>query len=149
MIIALLPLILVGGLFIASAPPSLKSPQELAEWAKCDPAKISYYIGRRIWYTEQPHWEDAELVMAREAGDCKGKTSVAVAALSRCAGYEPRVIVLHPLNGQGKNHAVALYTDHKGRRGFIDDARQESYPPGTPWAVVARGVGKKWREAHD
>lgn len=133
MIIALLPLILVGGLFIASAPPRLSTPQELAEWAKCDPAKISYYIGQRIRYTRQPHWEPAELVMARQAGDCKGKASVAVSALSRCAGYEPRIITYPTATGR---HAIAIYTDHKGQRGFIDDGRQEVYAPGTPWHEI-------------
>ncbi len=145
--IALLPLLAAVGLFVATAPPPLSTPQELAEWSKCDPAKISYWIGQSVEYTEQTKWDPAEVVMSRKSGDCKGNASVAVAALSRCAGYEPRIIVLHPVDGQGDSHAVALYTDHKGRRGYIDGSRQQSYPPGTPWASVARGVGEKWREA--
>ena len=137
--IALLPLALAVGLFIASAPPQLATPQDLAEWAKCDPAKISDYISQRIRYTRQPHWENAELVMARAAGDCKGKASVAVAALSRCAGYEPRIITYPTKAGR---HTIAIYTDHKGRRGFIDDGRQEVYAPGTPWHEIEARVKK-------
>ena len=132
--IALLPLALAVGLFIATAPPSLNTPSELAAWSKCSPAKISYWIGQRVRYTYQPHWDPAELVMAREAGDCKGKASVAVEALNRCVGYEARIVTYATPTGR---HAVAVYRDHKGRRGYIDDARQENFPPGTEWAEIA------------
>ena len=139
----ILALILVIGIAWHNAPPpALSTPQELAEWSECDPAQIAHWIGGKVRYTEQGRWDPAELVMARQAGDCKGASAVAVAALSRCAGYDARIAVLNPASGQGRAHAVALYTDHRGRRGVVDSGNQRDYAPGTDWWEV---VGEKWR----
>lgn len=44
-------------------------------------------------------------------------------------------------------HAVALFTDHKGRRGYIDGIGRRLFDPGTAWADIIQAIpGGPWTE---
>jgi len=124
MIAAILPLIVAAGLVFVTTPPQLYTPQELAEWSRCKPEKMADYFAARMAYTEQDKWLPAEVVMTKQAGDCKGYSAVAKAALNRCAGYEARIVIKDGTM-PGKKHAIVVFTDHKGRQGIFDNGRFE------------------------
>ena len=124
MIAAILPLLVAAGLVFVTTPPHLYTPQELAEWSKCRPEKMADYLQARMAYAEQDRWLPASVVMAKQAGDCKGYSAVAKAALNRCAGYEARIVIKDGKE-PGKKHAIVVFTDHKGRQGIFDNGRFE------------------------
>ena len=124
MIAAILPLLVAAGLLAVTAPPQLYTPQELAGWSRCKPEKMADYFAARMAYAEQDKWLPAEVVMAKQAGDCKGFSTVAKAALNRCAGFEARIVIKDG-TAPGKKHAIVVFTDHKGRRGIFDNGRFE------------------------
>ena len=126
----------------ASAP---KSVQQIAEQSKCEPAWVQYHTERAITYKLQgPNWYEADTCLSLGEGDCKCFAMVAREALSRCVGYEARIAVLRPL--KGNLHAVAIYTDHLGRRGFITQSTQKSYPKGTDWREIIDEIpGGPWQ----
>jgi predicted transglutaminase-like cysteine proteinase len=126
----------------ASARPM--TSQTLAEVSKCDPAWVQYHTERALTYKLQgPNWYEADTCLSLGEGDCKCFAMVAREALSGCVGYEARIAVLRPL--KGALHAVAIYTDHKGQRGFITQSTQKSYPPTTQWGEIIDQIpGGPW-----
>lgn len=139
MIIPLLAIGLLIGINQATKPPSFATPQELAQWAKCDPSKVAYYIGQKTEYKLQgKDWGTAEEAMAIGQADCKGKALIARDTLNSCVGYEARIAILKRGNTR---HAITLFTDHNGNRGFINDIQSRTYPPNTDWNEVIDGIG--------
>lgn len=125
----------------------VKTPSELASYKNCDPEGVAYYITNSITYGEQKRYLPAETCLAVREGDCKCMAVVARDTLNRCVGYDARVVVLAPESGQGNNHAIAVFTDYKGNRGFINWSQSRTFPPGTEWSeVVASVKGGPWRE---
>ena len=117
-------MLLIAAIVALNAPPQLYTPQELAEWSSCRPEKMADYLQARIKPEPQKGWLPAEVVMAKQAGDCKGYSAVAKAALNRCAGYEARIVIKDGTM-PGKKHAIVVFTDHKGRQGIFDNGRFE------------------------
>ncbi|HOX22228.1 MAG TPA: hypothetical protein PLL10_02095 [Elusimicrobiales bacterium] len=122
------------------------SPDVLAQYTACDVDNISHWIGQRIEYREQgPVWDSAAVCMARGWGDCKCAATVARDTLNMCAGYEARVVVLR--GPRRALHAVAVFTDHKGRRGYINGIGRRLFDPGTAWQDVIQAIpGGPWTE---
>jgi hypothetical protein len=124
----------------------VKTPGELAHYKGCDPEAVAYYVGNAITYTTQKRYLPAETCLATRQGDCKCAAIVARDTLNRCVGYEARLVVLAPKSGKGNNHAIAVFTDYKGQRGFIDWSKSKTFPAGTDWAeVIASVKGGPWR----
>ncbi|HNW44688.1 MAG TPA: hypothetical protein PKI19_09305 [Elusimicrobiales bacterium] len=133
--IALLFLSLTGTLPVAT-------PQELAVYTNCQPDRISHWIGQRIAYKKTEGWEPASVCMARGSGDCKCMAVVAEETLNACVGNDAQIAVLKNINA---THAVALYTDFKGRRGFINEIDRQDFEPGTDWLKIVKAVrGGPW-----
>ena len=136
----IIPLSLIITLTACGTAP-MRTPQELAIYSRCDIDNISHWIGQSIEYREQQGWNVAENCMLRGYGDCKCAATVARDTMLAC-GYEAKIVILR---GNGKTHAVALFTDNRtGRRGFIDGIYRRTYSPGTPWPEVINGIGGKW-----
>jgi len=140
----LFPIIIVlaiCGAVAVNTPKPMYNVQEVAEWSKCDPAKVAFYIGT-LQYEEQKDWLPAEVCLRLGEGDCKCFAQIAKEVLDRCAGYDNNIAILDPLI-RPSYHAVTLFTDHKGNKGFIngsyygyldswDDVRDIS---GGPWEI--------------
>ncbi|HAF95835.1 MAG: hypothetical protein A2X34_02935 [Elusimicrobia bacterium GWC2_51_8] len=77
--------------------------------------------------------------MTRGVGDCKCMAVVAEETLNSCAGVEARVVTLK--NDAGNLHAVTLYTNHKGKKGFIDEINRKQYEPETAWRNIVADIG--------
>ena len=138
-VIALLGVVLFAN---SQLPPPLASTMELAAWSRCEIPMIAYYVGQRVEYAPQAVWLPADAVIAAGRGDCKGKAVVARDALLAC-GHEARVVILRTGTGKAtKRHAIAVYTDAQGRRGYVDDNYYNTYDPGTAWADL---IAKRWR----
>lgn len=147
----LIPFLIIGlfvGINVVTAPPDLHTPQALAEWAKCDPAYISYWIDQRIKYAEQSEWLSAETVMRLGRGDCKGVAAIATESLSRCVSVDARTVILARRNGEPV-HASTLFTNqHTGRRGYINGGQYDTFPVGASWETVIDTIpGGPWSEA--
>jgi hypothetical protein len=139
------PLLLLGALVLAlnNVQPPLNTPQELASFSKCEPARIAFWTSAMA-YKVQPRWEGAAACMARKAGDCKCYAVIAKETLAECGVEAFMKTATNVANTKG--HAFTLYVDHKGRRGYINGAQQASFPPDTEWAdVVADIDGGIWR----
>ena len=130
--------------FLMGCASTPKSVQNIAEKSHCDPAWVQYHTERALTYKLQgPNWYEADTCLSIGEGDCKCFAMVAREALSRCVGYEARIAVLRPL--KGTLHAVAIYTDHKGQRGFITQSTQKSYPQNTQWVEIIDQIpGGPW-----
>jgi len=98
--------------------PKLDSPAELASWSECKPEKIAVYLADRVEYTKQENWESASEVMARGKGDCKGRATTAKQALDYCGYFAEINIIKNP--SHRASHAIVVYEDTKGNRGYID-----------------------------
>lgn len=123
----------------------MMSPEELAVYTNCDPEKIAYWIDNRIEYHEQgAYWLPAGASMTLERGDCKAKATIARDTLNRCVGYEAWVKVIK--NGE-RYHAVSMFTDNKGRKGFMDSGIIKLYPASTPWSFIVLEIpGGPWTD---
>ena len=121
----------------------MATPPDLAVYTKCQPDNISHWIGQRIDYKATVGWEDAATCMVRGTGDCKCMALVARETLNSCEGVDAQIIILR--NKYNKLHAVALYIDNKGNRGFIDSIYRKQFDPGTKWDEVIKGIaGGPW-----
>lgn len=142
----MIPYIVIAGFFLlatANKQPILNTPQELAEHTKCQPDKISYWIGSMIEYVPQGRtWDNAELCMTRQHGDCKCRSMIAKETLDRCAGYEARIVKGY--SADGNHHAFVLFTDHAGKRGFIDGGDSGTFPAGTNWEDIVSANNWLW-----
>lgn len=122
-----------------------KTPQAIAEKSKCQPWEIAYYTHYSMDYVLTPVWEEAQTCLDRQTGDCKCFAVIAKESLDRCAGYESRILVL----GNGKRrHAVTVFTDHKGQRGYINSLYYGVYPPSTEWETIAKDIQGNWKIAY-
>ncbi len=136
--IELIIAVLIASYSIASSPKDITNTQELANWAKCDTEKIAYFVSQKIEYTEQSGWRDGNTCIALGKGDCKCKAAVANEALLYCVGYTPRIATI--IKGDDK-HAVVLFTDHIGRRGFIDNSNTKRFSANTEWQDIINTIG--------
>jgi len=132
------------------ATPAFYSPTHLAAWSHCDPALISDWIGEHIQYKDnQPsHWPRVEDCMIRGYGDCKCQALVAAETLNSCVSTEARIAVLQSVKRQNSRHAVAIYTDYRGRRGVISGPFHRQFTnTDTPWGEVVNAVPNgPWKE---
>lgn len=119
----------------------MRTPKDLAAYTRCQPDRISHWIGQRITYKKTPDWEPAEACMARGTGDCKCMAVIAEETLNYCAGIDSRIAILRHKDEPGPLHAVTLYTDERGRRGFINDISRMMFDPGTAWDEVLAYIG--------
>ena len=134
--------ILLLCLFMTGCASVPRTPQAIAEKSKCEPWQIAYYVNYSMDYVLQPKWEEAQTCLDRQTGDCKCFAVIARDSLNRCAGYEARIITL----ADGKRrHAVAVFTDHKGKRGYIDSHLYGIYPQETTWEAIAKDMRGNWR----
>jgi len=116
---------------------------EVATWSKCEPVNISWWTAQTIEYKDTKGWESAEKCIARGTGDCKCLAVVPRDILKKC-GYSSKVITIK--NGK-RLHAVVLYTDKSGRRGFINGVTQKSYEARTDWnKIISEISGGPWEE---
>jgi len=143
----ILPIIAVLGVAwfaVSQQPPPLPTPQAVAEWSKCDPAKVAFVIGTIPYRLQGPTWWPADTCLTMGYGDCKCYATIAKATLDRCAGYESHIKILkHPY--KAPNHAVTLFTDHKGRRGYINGHDHKTFDGDTNWQdIVATVPGGPW-----
>lgn len=125
-------------LILANPVPVFKTPVELALWAKCDAPMIGYGAAQSLDYK----WHvpgDAETCLKRRSGNCVCHAVVAKAALDYCPGYTTRLARL--TKAASEPHLIVLYTDHLGRRGFVNGQYSGQYKIGTPWPEVVEGVG--------
>ncbi len=121
----------------------MSTPAELASYTKCQPDRISHWIGQRIVYRRTERWESAETCMARGSGDCKCMAVVARDTINSCAGMEAWITILR--NGAGGLHAVVFLRDHTGSKWFIDSISRKEFPSGTDWNEVAGDIrGGPW-----
>ena len=125
--------------------PRFYNPEELAEYTNCDPHKIAYWITGRMNYLEQgPFWDDAEICMRHETGDCKCAAKIAEETLLHC----PKTVAWTEVithKTKGVKHAIAFFMKEDGRIGYIDWGRAVIAPkymtvdkliqdlPGGPW----------------
>jgi len=129
-------------LFMTGCSSLPKTPQAIAEKSKCEPWQIAHYVNYSMDYVLQPKWEDSQTCLDRQTGDCKCFAVVARDILNRCAGYEAGIVTL---KDGDKRHAVAVFTDHKGQRGYIDSYLYGLYPRGTDWEVIAKDMRGNWQ----
>jgi hypothetical protein len=138
----------------------MKSPDDLAVYTKCEPERIAYWIDNSISYQEQGnYWLPAGASMSLRSGDCKAMATIAKDTLNRCVGYEARILIIRNVadvsctfgNKTSKcgtstmTHAITVFTDHNGKRGFIDGGNFKIYPGRTEWKDVLKGVpGGPW-----
>ena len=118
--------LIIAVMFLAGcAAPRFNRPQQVADWAKCDLSKISYWIAQGIDYKIYKGFEEAEVCMARGEGDCKCKAVVGQKILERCAGYSPKLVIVRNKSAT-RRHAITIFTDYRGKKGFINDYQVET-----------------------
>jgi hypothetical protein len=121
----------------------MATPVELASYTKCQPDRISHWIGQRISYEHTKGWESAETCMARGIGDCKCMGVVAQETINSCVGMDAWIIILK--NETGSLHAVTFFRDHTAGIGFINGIIRKQFPPETDWRdIVADISGGPW-----
>ena len=135
-------LALFGVILFANSqlPPPLPTPQAVAEWAECDPDKVAFAIGTIPYRDQGPTWWPSETCLTIGYGDCKCFATIAKDTLSRCNGYEARIKILKPTY-KASRHAITLFTDHKGRRGYINGHKAKTFYPDTDWNDIIDSVG--------
>lgn len=142
MIIPLLAVLFFVGLNVVSAPPPVKTPEDLAAWAKCDPAKIAYGVAQLTEYRDDKGWLTSGEYLKRGWADCKGKAVIARDTAIVC-GWKANILSL--TDPTGGRHAIAVYTGKQGRRGFINNSQQADYSGDISWQEVVDGVsGGPW-----
>jgi hypothetical protein len=126
-------------------PPLMTSPVELAKWAECKPPKICYGISQSIDYKITKGWESASVCLSRGNGDCKCMATTASETIGFCEGYTHRIVTLKSKGFPSKYHAITVYTDKEGRRGFINSSQCAEFPPDTDWnEIIAEVLGGPW-----
>ena len=126
-------------------PPPMANPSDLAKWANCSPPKIAYGVSQRIEYKLTKGWESAEACLKRGNGDCKCMAKIADETIGFCDGYTHRIITLKSVGFPSRYHAITIYTDSKGRRGFINSEQSVEFPPDTDWNKIISSVqGGPW-----
>jgi hypothetical protein len=145
MLIPIIAVALLVGLNMGYKPPKFNNAQELATWANCDPHKIAYATAQSITYVEHKGWEASSDCLKRRTGDCKCLAITSRDALNAC-GYEASIVSLHhhPLDKR-PSHAIAVFTDNKGRRGYINGVNARLHGR-TEWADIFQTVpGGPWQ----
>ena len=72
----------------------VRSTRELAEWTRCKPARLEFWLARNIWYTKDGHgdqWKSAQRTLDERRGDCEDYAMVTSEVLSVC-GYHPIIL---------------------------------------------------------
>lgn len=147
MIYFIVPFAMIIGIAVATPKvPKLSTPMELAAWSKCDVEKVARYTGQGVYYKLQGNdWGNAELVMSRGWGDCKGKALVNQAALLACGYPLARVVAIRRGVGKGMSrHAIVLFSDSHGKRGYIDNDIVGYAEKGESWGNLIIN-DKRWR----
>ena len=104
--------------------PELKTPQELADYSKCDVDRISFWIAQSHYYKVTKGWEKAEECMKPDRTyDCTCMAVIANETLKSC-GYNSRILTLHKGD---KYHAVVYFSRPDGTRGFISGIVRREY----------------------
>jgi len=106
-----------SGAILTPVPPPLKTPEELAAWANCDPEKISEWEAGRFQYKHVTNaWEPGVVCMTRGFGDCKCFATISREALGFCPDKNPRIVIVN----DGR-HAVVKFTDRRGEIKTLDN----------------------------
>lgn len=141
-----LHVLLIAFLIMAiPAPPEFKTPKDIAIWAKCSPHKIGYGISQSMNYARYTKWQSSETCLQNKSGDCKCIAVLAKDTLETCDGFSAFIKVIRETGGERRYHAVTLYTNHKGQRGFINGLEIKTFPPGTDWNEIISAIsGGPW-----
>lgn len=119
--------------------------EDIAKKSKCDIGNIAYYVGQALqyprWDNHPPVFEEAQVCLTRGVGDCKCHATVAAEVMGYC-GYKA---ILVTVEDRYQAHALVLFKDKKGHRGYLDVPNYKFFDGDTPWKeIVSRIPGWHW-----
>lgn len=149
-------MILYGVLMLAfilatPRPPDITSPPEIAQWAGCDVGKVSWFVAQSIDYKVTKGWEVASTCLERKTGDCKCYAVANKEILDNCNGWTNRLVTIRrPIgNGNYSYHAVTVFVDHKGNKGYINGRYYKIYDPDKDLGEMLKEIeGGPWEYVH-
>ena len=127
------------------APLKAATVEDIANRSKCDIGDIAYYVGQALqyprWDNHPPVFEDAQVCLTRGVGDCKCHATVAMEVMGYC-GYKALLVTVED---RYQSHALVLFKDKKGNRGYLDVPNYRFFDGDTPWKeIVSRIPGWHW-----
>jgi len=120
--------------------------EDIANKSKCDIGNIAYYVGQALqyprWDNHPPVFEEAQVCLTRGVGDCKCHATVAMEVMGYC-GYKALLVTVED---RYQAHALVLFKDRKGNRGYVNAPYYRIVDGDTPWEdIVERAMGKDWQ----
>jgi len=120
--------------------------EDIAKKSKCDIGNIAYYVGQALqyprWNNHAKDFEEAQVCLTRGVGDCKCHATVAMEVMGYC-GYKALLVTVED---RYQSHALVLFKDKKGNRGYVNAPYYRIVDGDTPWDdIIKRAMGKNWQ----